>query len=937
MASGAGVAVDRDDNINAYHWLSAGYRPPPCIKCNGKDTHCDKCGGTGRGPPVFSRTDAIRREQEAAGHQPCYGVFGKYRRAHDKAVTPAKCGEPKCPYRRSCAGLHLNSRYHSERIREESVEYLSRLFLSARAIERRAPQLSPYQADVAQLVQQWADDTPQVAVLGAFSAGKSTLINRLIDKSLLPATRTPTTAVVTSIKHDESAHGVLYYRTLARLTLLSQDARSPDPAAVQAMRTWLSAPERYGVCAIREVNDRGSAVDVDREHLLRVLDALTIGDGSRPEVAAARSTARVVGELRRAIGRRVASPTERLARTFEVHFAERHPQDIGLVTESDVLEFGRHLTEPSLALSLIRAICYLPDPRLRSLNFLDTAGLCSPVGFHRDVTAELLKRRPDKILVLLDARRLNSPTNREALKVLGRFVSVPDDYRQVTFGLTFWDHALRTHMIEDSEPELDFDSPELRSATDRRFARSKREELASLLSSSVGVACESEPVIFTLGLGTNAPPEMRRSLDDLWRHLERDCGGWVGVEMWAERWRAARGLSERLLDLHRETTEELEETKSQASDTTDVNAELARLNAQEHSVASAIVRAEKGLRELVNAQKKRMLAEVACLDSKTGILSYLDSGYWKSANEALNSLQEKSKRANVSLVELYRRAQVLRVISFDRKLLGLDTSVRKRAKGEVTGFLYGLKSIWDFLFGGVVELNESNRDAVREILRGQVRETVDLLESAVDGWGEQGKRVSHQASAEYAERRESLSAKKVDFAHYAEGLQRKLRFLSNCEPPVRDLCSRIAEFADRLDKANARIKASRQPDFSAVLFTDDGELTLRKDRGQDLLLLSDLDKCKCRWKSLEIRSGGRSSHFFPIVSGGGKRVTFIQERAIGRGNDEPILVPDGAIRFELRLSTLDGNFVVGRRSVSTVPAEQMPNGPDASSPKRASG
>ncbi len=134
----------------------------------------------------------------------------------------------------------------------------------------------------------------------------------------------------------------------------------------------------------------------------------------------------------------------------------------------------------------------------------------------------------------------------------------------------------------------------------------------------------------------------------------------------------------------------------------------------------------------------------------------------------------RKAKANVSLVELYRRAQVLRVISFDRKLLGIDTSVRKRAKGEVTGFLYGLKSIWDFLFGGVVELNESNRDAVREILRGQVRETVDLLESAVDGWGEQGKRVSHQASAEYAERRESLSAKKVDFAHYAEGLQRKL-------------------------------------------------------------------------------------------------------------------------------------------------------------------
>ena len=37
------------------------------------------------------------------------------------------------------------------------------------------------------------------------------------------------------------------------------------------------------------------------------------------------------------------------------------------------------------------------------------------------------------------------------------------------------------------------------------------------------------------------------------------------------------------------------------------------------------------------------------------------------------------------------------------------------------------------------------------------------------------------------------------------------------------------------------------------------------------------------------------------------------------------------------MEELDGNFVVGRRSVWTVPAEQIPNGPDASSPKRASG
>ncbi len=904
--------MEKVDNTEAYQWLNAAYRTPPCTKCNGSGDRCEGCGGTGRGAPVFSRTDAIRRAQESAGHRPCFGVLGKHRPDRDAAVTPSTCGEPECPYRRSCAGLHLNSQYHSDRIREESIEYLSRLFLNARAMDRRSQHLTPFQADMANLVAQWADDTPQVAVLGAFSAGKSTLLNRLIGRALLPATRTPTTALVTLIRFDDRAHGVLYYRTLARLTLLSQDARSPDPAAVQAMRTWLRAPERFGVRQICEVGERSNTTDVDSARLLRELDALATGDSSRTTATKAGTTGRAVGVLKRAISRRVAFPTERLIRTFEVHFTERRPLDVDLATDADVAEFGRYLTEPSLALALTRAVCYLPDPRLRPLNFLDTAGLCSPVGFHKDVTGELLKRRPDKILVLLDARRLDSPTNREALKVLGRFVSVPDDYRQVTFALTFWDLALRTHMLEDSEPELDFDSPEVRSATDRRFARAKREELASLLSSSVGVACESEPVIFTLGLGLQAPPEMRRTLDDLWRHIESDCGGWVGVEMWAERWRAARGYSRRLIELHKETTEEVEEAAAKASDTTDVKAELARLDAQEKSVAGAVARAETGLLELVEAQKQRMLAEVACLDSKSSILSYLGSGYWESANTSLNALQEESKRGNAGLVELYRGARVLRLIALDRRLLGLDTSMREQAKGEISGFLYGLASIWDFLFGSVVELNEGNRSAAREILRGQVRGTIDLLEDAVDGWIEQAKRVSQQASVEYTDKREALSARRVDSARFAEGLQRKLRFLSNCEPPLRDLCARVDDFADQLGEAKARIEASRQPDFRAVLVTDDGELTLRKGREQDLLLLFDLGKS--RWKWLEIRVGGRSSQFLPVARGNGKWVAFFEDDGAGRGGRSPVVVPDGASRFELRLSTLEGRFVFKRAS-----------------------
>lgn len=897
-----------------YHWLDPGYRPPPCKKCGGRSRTCQSCGGSGRGAPILSRTHAIRRAQEAAGQNACYGVLGKARRGRNGDITPSNCGSDDCPYRRSCVGLHLGSRYHSERIREDSIEYLSRLILSARAVEQRSQHLTAFQSEVAELIQQWTDDTPQVAVLGAFSAGKSTLLNRLLGKSILPATRTPTTAVVTSIRYDDQAHGMLHFRTMARVILVSQDARSPDPAAIQALRAWLRDPASSGVRRIDEVDAKGGARPVDRQKLLLQLEELPGGNDTTAMVHAAPRPDGVRAKLRRAIGRRAATPVRSLTRTFEVQFKKRLPQAIELTSDEGIAAFGRYLTEPHLALALNRATCYLPDRRLQSLNFLDTAGLCSPVGFHKDVTTELLKRRPDKMLVLLDARRLDCPTNGEALKVLGRFVSVPDDYRQVTFALTFWDLALRTHMLEDSEPELDFDSPDVRAAASRRFAQSKRDELVRLLPSWVGVRCESEPVIFTLGLGPQAPSEMHKTREALWRHLEEDCRGWVGVEMWAERWRAARGLADRLVELHAETFAKVEKTWREASDDTDLDAEMARLKAQSKQVGSAVMRAENSLREVVHAQRNRMLAEISAMDSKSGILKYLEGGYCRSANTALAAVQEESQRQNKDLCDLYRGARALDVIALDRKLLGIDDSARLRARAEVSGVLYGLKSIWDFLFKGVAELNEGNRDAAREILRSQARDTVDIISGAVDRWATTSHLICNQAMAEYAERVESLANRKDDALRYVEGLQRRLRFLGKCQTPISDLSASVKTFADGLEAARFRVAASRQSDFSAVLYTEDGQLKLKKGREQDLLLLFDMGPSS--WTRLEVWSDGSSTQFVP-VSRGQRYVGFVEADGSDHFEHEPVRVPDGAVRFELRLSTLEGEFRFKNRRIQT--------------------
>jgi hypothetical protein len=611
----------------------------------------------------------------------------------------------------------------------------------------------------------------------------------------------------------------------------------------------------------------------------------------------------------RSIGKRKPPQVTRLARTFEVIFHKREPKDFDLTSDRDATEFGRYLTESHLALSVQHATCFLNDERLRPLSFLDTAGLCSPVGFHKDVTAELLLRRPDKILVVLDARRLDCPTNREALKVLGRFVAVSDDYRQVTFILTFWDQALRTYMTEDNEPELNFNSDVERERVGKLFAGNKRKELVRLLSSSVGVPCAREPVVFTLGLGQHAPPEMVKGLDVLWRHLHADCSGWVGVEMWADRWRAARGLADRLLELHRETTADIEEDKEKAVDATDLNAEAERNKKQVIQIKKATTRAQAGLREVVKSQKQKMLVEIRSLDSKSKIVKYLDSGYEKSANEALDRLQEESKRQNEIMIELYRDARSLRSISLNRKLLGLDVSAQEAAKGEVTGCLYGLKSIWDFLLGGVKELNEGNRAAAREILRGQTQNTIDILQDALAKWESHAERILEQAIAEFKEREESIDARKLDVAKYVNSLDRKLLFLSNCEAPVRKLCLQMVGFEDGLRKAKERIVASRQIDCNVTLFTEDGEMQLRKGREQDLFLLWPTHKSG--WKWLEIKAGGWATRFLPNLRGGrGTHVAFIEDDGKGRGSLHPVVVPDGTDRFELRLSTLEGKFII---------------------------
>ena len=101
-------------------------------------------------------------------------------------------------------------------------------------------------------------------------------------------------------------------------------------------------------------------------------------------------------------------------RNFSIHFRKQQTIIFDLNCSEQTQEFKNYLHLPALSIKVNKATCYIPDERLKYLNVLDTAGLCSPVNFHTSITEELLLRHPDKLVVLLDSRRLDSETNRVA-------------------------------------------------------------------------------------------------------------------------------------------------------------------------------------------------------------------------------------------------------------------------------------------------------------------------------------------------------------------------------------------------------------------------------------------------------------------------------------------------------------------------------------------
>ena len=757
------------------------------------------------GSPPKSRTQALQHRQRSNSHEPC---FGSPENKHLSRASPDSCGETECPFRRECLGLNEKIFLNPDRLREESIESLSRIYLisrlmeQARAGERRLNSLSPFQQRVADLVNSWQGDVPQIAFVGSFSSGKSTLLNALVDSPLLPTNLPPTTAVPTTIKFGETSSAVITFRRSLRQGIVGETL-AVDANAVRGLYGLLSSADDRQIRRVSMIRD-GKRRNVSVKTALAELRPIkkSLDEEQQKRHAGASTRFKMRGRKRQKIE----------DRTFSIEFEEQPPLELDLRKEKDRAKLKSALAHPAMSMATEHAECVIPHPLLKSLALIDTAGLCSPAGFHETVTARLLKRSPDKIVVVLRATHIDHPTTREAIGKALQVVGKQNPTKRIVFALTHWDTRLsKSRMMEDRDltrapSEAEFERIE--SGARRRAKRI----LSRVLNDDFGWPSGTSPRCYFLGLSVSRDDWRNRDLERLTKDLEADSKGAIGISLWRNRWREQAGLLNGLRDEHDEVVEGLEEAIQELKGDTQSD-DLKRLKEKKSTISAAVKRFCKSLRQTFRARKKLMATEISGLHSQSSIKTYVKKGYWNAANEFLNALQEESAAAAEELGGIVnpKRPQIitrsLRPISLDRTLLGLSKDEQKAAQGKVTGFRYGMGALWDFLFGSIpkLEVNESRRAAAREIFHRQLENTCELIEEALEEWVSTAQEIEKEQCRRIDDRLEWLDSKGAKRLEIADKFRRRLGFVESLEKDVSELNTNIDQLRAGLEVRSGEV------------------------------------------------------------------------------------------------------------------------------------
>lgn len=94
------------------------------------------------------------------------------------------------------------------------------------------------------------DDTFRILIVGEFSRGKSTFVNALLGRKILPASKNPTTAIISKIVYGEKPDYHIYYREEEEPRHLTEDEfikltapKEPDESDAASVQDYVSAQE----------------------------------------------------------------------------------------------------------------------------------------------------------------------------------------------------------------------------------------------------------------------------------------------------------------------------------------------------------------------------------------------------------------------------------------------------------------------------------------------------------------------------------------------------------------------------------------------------------------------------------------------------------------------------------------------------------------------
>jgi hypothetical protein len=545
----------------------------------------------------------------------------------------------------------------------------------------------PAEQQLRRMYHEWADTTLRVAVVGASSTGKSTLLQYLFGPVPLPTGRTATTAALTVLQHGPAAEAEVQLRT--SLTIDADVVRSggADDDVRKALSAWCADPQAFGLLAATHTDGRTTV-------------PVTAGD---------------------------LDPSRRPGR-IDVTFTAAAPLRFDLTDDDGVRGFAAVVTDPVHALRVSRAVCRLPHPRLHGVTVIDTAGFSSPSPLHDQLSAELLQRRPDVLVVLLDARRPDSPPGHDTLAAVRAVLTTTDDAWVV--GLTHADRALRSH-LDDLDIDLAAVTPDERATLIDDFVAVSRRRAESLL----GTQLATTPLILPLALSPQAPPELRHHVEHLWKQVEHLGGAGAGHATWLARARAAgvavHDLARWCEQRHQALRPELAELHRLADEVR----QRGRANRAGHAAArTAVSRAAGSIRAAVISERTVLLGGIDQLRKDRDFSRYLADGYPGALQSAVSSIRAVAEAHHA---ELGRRLIVpgpRRPVLLEDRWLRPDVRTAAAAKRRIKGLRHRMKQGWSLALGSIADLAARDLAAARTALSHHAYEQLNQVGRHLEHW-----------------------------------------------------------------------------------------------------------------------------------------------------------------------------------------------------------